>query len=29
LIANKEFPGQVIFEKDYKKGIDKLLKIIQ
>lgn len=27
-VANKEFPNQIIFERDYKKGIDKLLEII-
>ncbi len=28
-IANKEFPDQILFEKDYKKGIDKLIKLIK
>ena len=28
-IANKEFPDQILFEKDYKNGIDKLIKLIK
>lgn len=28
-VANKEFPNQIIFEKDYKNGIDKLLDLIK
>lgn len=28
-VAKKEFPNQVFFEKDYKKGIDKLVEIVE
>ena len=27
-VANKEFPDQIIFEKDYKKGIDRLVEMV-